>query len=238
MSVDLLFIIPYAGGSSYSFNNWRNVFGDIEVCILDLPGKGKKSMEVPCRDFDEAIENLYEQINSKLDRCQEYFIFGHSMGGLLLYEILQKMVLTNNKRLPKCVFFSASVFPDNFDIKYILDFTDSQWKDKLDKMGGINKNIINSKLFLHDILKTIKRDYKLMSTYKRKYNDKSIPIKAFILSGNNDNEIAYDTSQWNNYFENPITDIRFDGGHFFIFERMDEVVLQLNKIMHKYIKSI
>ena len=81
-----LFCFPYAGGSSTIFRPWLNRLpNNIEICPIELPGRGSKMKQAPLNRVEPIIKSLSLQIKPYLDK--PFAFFGHSMGGLLNFEL-------------------------------------------------------------------------------------------------------------------------------------------------------
>ncbi|PWN70225.1 hypothetical protein C1631_009565 [Chryseobacterium phosphatilyticum] len=82
----ILFCIPYAGGSSMSISNVTRLINTdgLDIQCLELPGRGMRSKEPLVSTIDEAMDDLYENVKSRLQNPHQPIIFwGHSLGALL-----------------------------------------------------------------------------------------------------------------------------------------------------------
>jgi len=106
-----IFLIPNAGGSHTLFYGLKKyINNDVEVIILELPGRGKRIREQFLKNFDEAISDLYNIICLNLTNNSKYSIFGYSMGCILAYEISKK-IIEYKKFEPIHMFFAARYPP-------------------------------------------------------------------------------------------------------------------------------
>lgn len=77
-----LFTIPYAGGSSVVFQEWKKYFdNEIELIPIELAGRGKRFNNPLYNTLEEAVDDVLKQIQSCLVPGDDYALFGHSMGG-------------------------------------------------------------------------------------------------------------------------------------------------------------
>src|SRR5215467_3967748 len=77
-----LLCFPYAGGSSSSYRSWSAALPEgIEICPVELAGRGNRFQEAPCRDLGGLVRDLSNELRPLLDI--PFAIFGHSMGALL-----------------------------------------------------------------------------------------------------------------------------------------------------------
>ena len=80
-----LFCFPYAGGGASAFKSWNEFFSDdIELCILQMPGREERLGEKLITDMSQLVDVLVEEITTYSDR--PFAFFGHSMGAIVAYE--------------------------------------------------------------------------------------------------------------------------------------------------------
>jgi len=84
-----LFCFPYAGGSSQIFRNWSDSLSqEIEVCLLQLPGRGNRIQEPAHTGLDALVQDIFEGIIPYLSK--PFAFFGHSMGGVFAPLVAEK----------------------------------------------------------------------------------------------------------------------------------------------------
>lgn len=82
-----LFCFPYAGGGASYYKKWTEFLPrDCSLYGLQLPGRENRIAETPYNDISSLVKDLSEEIISVLDDAPFAF-FGHSMGGLLAFEV-------------------------------------------------------------------------------------------------------------------------------------------------------
>ncbi len=88
----ILYCVPHAGSSALNFYQWKlHMIDNIEIVPLELAGRGAKSDQDLYRDFDEAVDDLVEDIvNYQSD--EEYALFGHSLGCWLVYHVYFRLM--------------------------------------------------------------------------------------------------------------------------------------------------
>lgn len=86
-----LFCLPYAGGSESAFYSWKgHMQPDIEICPIQLKGRGRRFNEPCYESLEEAVQDIFEQVQAER-KGDDYALFGHSMGSLLAYELYYQM---------------------------------------------------------------------------------------------------------------------------------------------------
>src|SRR5687768_15465290 len=106
-----LLMLPFAGGSKYSYRAYEEKApGLLEIIPLDYPGRGAQSGERLITDAVELAKDLYHQVKWRINNDQPYAIFGHSMGGLMTY-LLADTILKQGGRPPLHLFVTGTGGP-------------------------------------------------------------------------------------------------------------------------------
>ena len=82
MNKPQLFLLHFAGGSSYSFNFLMPFLKGFSVIPLELPGRGDRINENLKNDLSSATKDVFNQIINKLNGS-DFVIYGHSLGATL-----------------------------------------------------------------------------------------------------------------------------------------------------------
>ena len=154
-----LYCLSCAGGTGALYKDWEEL--GIEVYPVEYAGHGSRFQEPLYCSVDEAVEDIFLQI----DTSCPYALFGHSMGSILCYELiihLQK----EHCPLPEHVFFSASNPPEVMLYNKYDTMSDSILLEKLYQMGGMERDIIENSKLMEIFLPIIRSDFNLLSSYK------------------------------------------------------------------------
>ena len=163
-----VFLIPFAGGSSFSFQQWIGKSDVFSFFPLDLPGKGRRNKEPLARNMSEIINDIIIQINNYLNQnnIMAYAIWGHSMGGCIAYEVALRINQKNRKGLDFIVLSGTPVPTYNNRVMLSEIISDEKlFIDYLDSFGMINAKYIIRPEFRRMFL-AILNDYKIMTEYK------------------------------------------------------------------------
>jgi medium-chain acyl-[acyl-carrier-protein] hydrolase len=81
-----LFCFPYAGGAALTFRTWPDSLPiTIQICPVELLGRGKRIASVPFTRLQLLVQAIAIAILPYLDK--PFAFFGHSMGGLVSFEL-------------------------------------------------------------------------------------------------------------------------------------------------------
>ncbi|ENK0838614.1 thioesterase [Clostridium botulinum] len=222
----IMFCFPFAGGGAGAYSSWINYFQEnVVVCPIQLPGREEKIMETPYVDMKVLIEDLVQEINKY--NQHKIIIFGHSMGAKIAYEVAKRLEFKNHS--VEQLIVSGSRVPHILEPDPIYHLPDEEFEKELARFEGTPKEILENKELLKFFLPMLRADFTMDETYCISEVVKlSCPILA--LGGTLDKE-AYeeDILKWNEYTKSDFAICMFEGGHFFIKDKEEEVK---NKIFH------
>jgi len=85
-----LFTFPYAGGDTSIFSPWtEDLPREIELCPVQLPGRGRRTLEPAYSTLGLLVDALAEALAPALDA--RFAFFGHSMGALMCFELAREL---------------------------------------------------------------------------------------------------------------------------------------------------
>jgi medium-chain acyl-[acyl-carrier-protein] hydrolase len=81
-----LFGFPFAGGGAAVFRRWHQLLpSSVEVCGIQLPGRGSRIKEQAITRVEPLVQHLASALVPYLDR--PFSFFGHSLGAMLAFEL-------------------------------------------------------------------------------------------------------------------------------------------------------
>lgn len=226
-----LICFPYLGGYVNSFYEMvRSMSEDIEIWVANPPGHFGSQLGL-ISDINELISVYYQDI-SKIIHSESVF-FGHSMGGIVSYFLLERMIRNQDKILPKTLILSASVAPSNFAKKQYSKLSDEDLIKQIQVYGGMPEAVLKDNELMEIMLPIFRADYEILeSSAKASY--KKIDIETHLLWGENDKaETIGSAMMWKDYLVQDlnITSIK-NGEHMFIHNKEDEVITHINQFMN------
>ncbi|MDQ0232876.1 thioesterase II family protein [Metabacillus malikii] len=227
-----LYCLPYAGGSSYVFSKWiRNLHPDIELVPIEYPGRGRRILEPLISNSEELVNDIFENIKDGLDDLP-YILLGHSMGSLLAYELVYKILKSNNKG-PTFIIFSGTDPLKCREKKIISTLPHEEFVQEVLAMGGTPKEVFSNKEMAEIYIPILRSDFQLVESY-RAGEYQPLDIDLFVFYGKND----YSTdltilNEWKFYTTKSCHFSEFEGGHFFIHDNEREVIEEINQLVVK-----
>ena len=229
-----LFCFPYAGGSASIYYKWRkNIVPSIELCPVEMAGRGSRFDSHFNERLDDIVEDIYNMHSKHFDSF-DYAFYGHSLGSLVAYELSHKINETG-KRPPLHIFFSGSKAPHYIEPNTTHHLSDIELKKKIHKFGGTPEEILDEKLF--DIfLPILRADFKVYENYKYIEKENKLLSDITVINGKKEDIPLNQITEWNLHTTGKIKFFMLNGDHFFINERSNEVVNIINHTLSELIR--
>ncbi|UCL84740.1 alpha/beta fold hydrolase [Pseudomonas sp. HS-18] len=210
-----LFCLPYSGASAMLYARWKRQLPEwIEVCPVELPGRGRRFAEGLQTDLRALASQLADEIAARLDL--PYAIFGHSLGGLLAFE-LANALRERGLPLPQALFASAASAPSHRDSHRELaqEQSDAQLIERMQRLGGTSAAVFADAEMLALTLPVMRADFLLCGRYDyRRRAPLTCPIHVF--GGKGDRLSVESLSAWQDETCAGFSLEMLEGGHFFI----------------------
>lgn len=232
-----LFCFPYAGGKAQIFRTWSEALPDqIEVCPIELPGRGRRWGETPFKQLPLLIEAIANAIAPLLNR--PYALFGHSIGALIAFE-LARFLRQQNSSEPVNLFVSSRRAPQlqNSDT-HSHTLPDDALIRKLCWLKGIPQNALDDPELMQLWLPILRADLAIGETYTYvPQRPLSCPIIAF--GGRQDPAIRRGgLHQWREQTTGKFAKYLFRGNHFFLHSAQPLLLKQLARVLQEEISTL
>lgn len=223
-----LFCFPYAGGGASAFNDWVEVLPeDIELCIVQMPGREERLREPLLTSMTELVDALNNELMAYTDL--PFVFFGHSMGAIVCYE-LARQLSAKGASIPKHLFLSARAAPQLQDNSESLRFLENdKFIERLHGMyGAVPESIRRSAELQEVFLPILRADVTLLETHNPVDSElmaKPLDCSVTVFGGENDPAISTAMLDgWKECASKGFDQHQFPGGHFFIHTERDSVV--------------
>ncbi|MDA2157985.1 MULTISPECIES: thioesterase II family protein [Bacillus cereus group] len=226
-----LFCLPYAGGSETIYYKWKKYLNlSIQLEPIELKGRGKRFNEGFYETLEEAVEDIFQNIKDKIVD-DEYAIYGHSMGGLLAYELYYK-IFSENLRIPKHIFFSGYKSPSIIrSKKQIHTLSDEEFIREVIELGGTPEEVVECEELLQLFIPILRSDFKILEKYIYREKKEKIQCSISILNGKEDDINLEELLAWKNHEGKGFKVYNFEGNHFFLNTNVESVTNIINKIL-------
>ncbi|TAF08676.1 MAG: thioesterase [Nostocales cyanobacterium] len=210
-----LFCLPYAGGSAMVFRTWPNSLPPtIEVCPLELPGRGRQMNLPPYTKMQPLVKEIAENLIPYLDK--PFAIFGHSMGGLVSFE-LARLLRSDYNLTPFHLFISARNAPQVTPTKRpIYNLPDAEFWQEIRNFNGTPDDVIENEDIIQLFMPILRADFTVLDTYM--YTEQppfDFPISVF--GGLQDPAFTdFELKAWQEHTTADFSLQMLDGNHFFL----------------------
>ncbi|HKU75298.1 MAG TPA: thioesterase II family protein [Pyrinomonadaceae bacterium] len=209
-----LFCFPYAGGSALTYRKWQDSLPpDIEVCPVQLTGRGSRLRETPFRDHTALVLALAQGLTPYLDKPCAFF--GHSMGAIISFELARYLQQENGFEISH-LFVSgrrAPQFPRTDP--YTFNLPEAEFVEELRRLNGTPSEVLFHPELMNLMLPLLRADFELIETYSYVPGPPlTCPITAF--GGLDDEEVKDVLDPWREQTGGPFSLHMFPGDHFFV----------------------
>lgn len=218
-----LLCLPCAGGSATVYARWAQAAPSwLAVRPLELPGRGTRHHEPLHRDphlladllTEECLTEHLGPVNGARPR---FALFGHSLGGLLAFEIAHR--LHARGCTPAGLFVAASRPPaTRDDSRYAALIDDADVLAEMRSLGGTPEALLAEPELMAMVLPVIKADFQLCGHYRRpsSHTRAPLPLPIHALAGRRDTFAPDVLDDWRGETSGTFTRTDFAGDHFFV----------------------
>ncbi|MGK0550652.1 thioesterase II family protein [Enterococcus faecalis] len=220
-----LICLPFAGGDQtyyYKFTKFLNK--NIEMIPIKLNGRGERFGSKLYSSFLEMQMDIESQIF--LNNGEDYILFGHSMGGLLAYELYYqlfekfgysaKKLIISSCPPPKLVGKKGNApNPELDNMAYMKEVI---------KLGGTPKEIMEHPDLVNLLVPVVRRDFDNIRDYKFLKKQERIKTHTVVIWGDEEKKLAETIGFWSQYCANNIVFKCLKGNHFYINKNIESIV--------------
>jgi medium-chain acyl-[acyl-carrier-protein] hydrolase len=210
-----LFCFPYAGGGAQIFRSWSDQLPEaVEVCAIQLPGRGARMMDKPFTRMPALVSALTDQLLPLFDK--PFAFFGHSMGAWISFEVARRLQSKHGVE-PLHLFVSGAGAPHVPSRELPLhNLPEAELLKAVRRLNGTPKELLESDDLMQLLLPTLRADFAVCETYA--YRNGSVlncPITAF--GGLQDRRLfRSDLKAWRSETNSSFSIKMFPGDHFFL----------------------
>ncbi|MFO1431955.1 MAG: alpha/beta fold hydrolase [Candidatus Competibacteraceae bacterium] len=210
-----LFCFPYAGGGAQVFHAWRRLLPPtIEVCPVQLPGRGSRIGEPAFTDLSPLIEVLGKALLPWLDR--PFAFFGYSMGAVLAFE-LTRWLRRAGRSQPVHLIVAAHGAPHlPRTCAPISRLSRQEFLEGVLRYNGIAAELLAEEELMELMLPTLRADFSLLESYSY-YSEPPLACSITAFGGWQDASVGFDQLQaWEAETATSFFLHMFPGDHFFL----------------------
>jgi medium-chain acyl-[acyl-carrier-protein] hydrolase len=210
-----LFCFPYAGGGALNFRTWsQGLPVSVEVCAVELPGRGKRIWEAPFTQALPLVQAIAHALLPYLDK--PFAFFGHSMGALVSFEVA-RLLRREYGIAPVHLFVSGRSAPQ-LPAKEppIHALPEPAFIEELRRLNGTPEAVLENVELMELLLPILRADFAVLETYVYATEPPlQCPITAF--GGLQDVKVSVDRLEaWRQQTSADFSRQMLPGDHFFV----------------------
>lgn len=209
-----LFCFSYAGAGASIYRTWSDSLpADVEVCPVQLPGRGTRLEEAPFTQLAPLVEALAQALDPLLDK--PFAFFGHSLGALVAFELARQLRRQSGVQ-PVRLFVSADFAPQvHHRERPIHALPEKEFLAELQRLSGIPGKVLEEADLMQMMLPILRADFAVYETYAYSTEPPlNCPISTF--GGLQDRRVSRgDLEGWRDQTSASFSLRMFPGDHFF-----------------------
>jgi len=217
-----LICFPYAGGSRTLYRSLSRLLPGIEICAVELPGRGTRIGEAPIDRMDRLIELLMYELHTEMS--SRFAMFGHSMGAAIAFELAARLRGKERENLAH-LFLSACGAPGTpRHDEEVSGLDDDAFRARLRQLGGTPNEVINNDELMEVIMPMLRADFTLIETYRRTPTLRTVGCDITAFAGSDDAGIPVaSVGGWIERTSGRLEMHVISGSHFFLASAMPEI---------------
>ena len=226
------FCFPYAGGSATSLRPLEETVNpEISLHLATLPGRGRRFGEPATSDISVLVNGFCDAIERIAP--QRFVLFGHSMGGILAFEVARALRRRRNRFKPVALVASGVSAPHLFareEKEHRYNLPRDEFVEYLRELEGTPPELLEHEEALDVMLPTLRRDFELCDNY-RFVMEAPLSVPIVVLSGEDDHHVqGKKVTDWSLHTTAGCRVHRFSGGHFFLNDHWEEIGALLGEL--------
>src|SRR5690349_11525411 len=210
-----LFCFPYAGGAPHIYRDWPdNLPPFIEVCAVQLPGRGNRLREQSYTSFKTLVPDAATALRPLMDR--PFAFFGHSMGALAAFEVARVLRDCGNRQ-PEILFVSGSRAPQlPREGMKTHDLPDDEFIEELRRLNGTPEEVLDHPELLEIVLPLVRTDFAVTESYEY-VEQPPLNRPLIVFGGLADTEVGRERLEpWSRQTSDRFKLVMLPGDHFFL----------------------
>lgn len=232
-----LFCFPYAGGGALVFREWADILPlSVEVCPVQLPGRGGRLKETPINGLPQLVEVASKALLPYFDKPMAFF--GHSMGGLLSFEIARRLRKEHDIKLLH-LFVSGSRAPQLPDPNPPIHMLPNEaFIEELNSLNGTPADVLQNPELMQLMLPALRADFAITETYTYQ-PDSPLGCDLIAFGGLQDKEVSQgEIEAWREQTNGLFTLKMLPGDHFFLNSARSLLLRILSRDLDRLVSSL
>ncbi|MEV4615877.1 alpha/beta fold hydrolase [Kitasatospora sp. NPDC049258] len=226
-----LICLPHAGGGANDYRPWADAVPGVDVVAARLPGRDSRFTEPAATEFEPLVDHLLAELTPYLGT--PFALFGHSMGGLLAYELGRRLEAAGHR--PELVIASGAAAPRVLSGPHpVAEVSDDLLLAELREDEAAPPEVLADAELMALLLPVLRADLAVVASYRD--DPARPPLRAPLRLYHGWDEVpdpARLVADWTPAATDPPRAHGFPGGHFFVRTAPHEVLARLTEDLHE-----
>ncbi|KPA90330.1 thioesterase II family protein [Pseudomonas sp. RHF3.3-3] len=218
-----LLCFPHAGAGASIYHVWSNHLPSwVGVHGVQLPGREQRVHEAALMDWQPLVEQICQGVAEWDDT--PFIFYGHSLGGLLAYEVARSLQLRGATG-PRVLVTGGAYAPSAVRKDKTRFTNQAELIESIRRLGGVDEAVIQDKDFIQHFMPMIAADFTLFNRYVHDADATPLACPVVALFGRYDeNHDRENALQWRAHTSGNLHVREVAGGHFFHRECVGETL--------------
>ncbi|HEX8291333.1 MAG TPA: alpha/beta fold hydrolase [Pyrinomonadaceae bacterium] len=229
-----LFCLPYAGGSAFVYNNWfKSLPPQVEVCPVQLPGRGSRILERPFTRMETLVEAMTAALRPLFNK--PFAFFGHSMGAAVSFEVTRRL-RREGSALPVHLFISGNRAPQlRTQQTRTYDLPEAAFIEELRRLKGTPAEVLEHPELMEVVTPLLRADFELIETYVAA-DEPPLDVPMTVYGGILDVDVPREALEaWSAQTTGPFSCRMVPGDHFYLTSNQRLLLPLLAKELYRYV---
>jgi medium-chain acyl-[acyl-carrier-protein] hydrolase len=232
-----LFCFPYAGGGPMVYRTWADSLPQsIEVCSIQLPGRGSRLKEPAYTKLKPLVDKLASELVPYFDK--PFAFFGHSMGAKIAFDLARELKQRMNLE-PVQLFASGCRAPHiPYTEPTTFDLPEEEFIAKLRSLNGTPREALENQELMQILAPVLRADFEAVQTYVYSPGPPlSCPIAAF--GGLQDLDVSREQlDAWRQHTTSAFSLHMFPGDHFFLHSVQPHLIRAVAQSLYRILPEL
>lgn len=211
-----LFCLPHGGAGASVYQPWAGLLpAEIDMVPVRLPGREARYAEPLARSATELVASLAPPLLARAG--DRYALFGHSLGGLLAYELARAG--TNAAHPPVHLVVSGCPAPQllpGHGRPTVHTLSDEDLLAHVRTLADSTESALDLPELARALIPVLRADYEMYETYRHENGD-PLPVPITVLAGTDDPEVTVaELVAWQELTTHKSEVHTFAGGHLYL----------------------
>lgn len=232
-----LFCFPYAGGGTAIYRSWAaSLPADVEVCAVQLPGRGTRLREPLATSLSPLVRQAAREMLPLFDR--PFAFFGHSMGAITSFEMAHHLRDEYGLHAAQLFVSGRSEPRLKSNTRPIHPLPEAEFIEELRRLNGTPREALENEELMQMMLPVLRADFAVCETYGYTAGDAlDCPITAF--GGMQDPDISRDRLEgWRAHTRAAFVLRMLPGDHFFIHTAQHLLLTSLGRELQQLLTKV